>query len=787
MMNCMKNEMQPSIVKNVLAAHHSASSLGIFADEHFKNRDRIHAGYSVNRKRISLFNDSIHIDSLWHFKLNTGRTMLCISNNHSLCFWEMPSLKFIRKILLPNTPDKTSYNGDNNHKGLRSICFVSAHHIAVGYMDGFLEVFNVRTGCSIVRKKIGGHVESITASADYLAASIFSNGVLDHASCGISIFDLSLLLNNKIFRVVERKKPGIEIEHVLPSEIRFAPNGTELLAVSAQILPNGNNINRIEVYSLFENSVKTILEQESKERSFRLSGYTRSGGYLVSTEKGIAQFDGDHSKIMEFAYPEPSFKFRSVEIDLSGNTILCRSPNGDVFVLTNRKTGKWEKQLNQLWVSGFIALSSDYFLCLVENITSYDLALVDAQTMRVLRRIPKPVHRIFSKQYDVAIDGSLLVADMDGGIGVFDKELNLLERFETTRGTAQQVLCYSNEMTVAMLSISRAITKKNIHSKEPSYLHIAHFNGQPVESGSNIYEISSNEIDGKDGIWFVTLPGITQRWISKDCRWVVFYKSIMCQKASDIKKSGADLETVNDILFDEQIIGSAYSGTLFYCLFASGDLMVIDPMRYSTVAIDKDHQKIVVDGDAVRIQQKFIDNPGGIDVAMSDNIVIWNDKRIRIVKNDLNGNLETIASVTAESPFSILWDKYNKRFILNYQTHLEFLTETLEPICSLYLLSGMDYCIYMPVLEENEHPGYFWSSCDCCDLFDVTDEKGMPVKSHEQKAKILDRYKNKTIVYAGINDRSKFKRMTTTKDPKNTSGTHFSYAGLLPSKENKSQ
>ncbi len=712
------------------------------------------------------------IDAISNIKKNPGRDEVCIPNGHSLLLWEISPLRFLRRIPLPHVPDDCMGSQGQRLEGLRKICFLDPDHLALAYADGYLEVLDIRDGHSVLYERIGGCVEALDATDSLLAVSIHPGKSGGRNTCGVAIYELPCILERGRLRTIHRLRPGIELKHVLPYDLRFTRDGATLIVLGGELLEKGV-LNRAEAYDLFRGGTRILVEDNCDIISAKISDFTDSGEYLISTSKEVVRFTARHERIATYGISGYSIKYPC--IDASGSRIICPLKSAGALVLEgDRMVHRFLEYGN----FGILPISSTVLLSVFFKSRTFDVALFDTQDLRVFHRAWKPVQMLQSGQFDFAIDGSMWIADTEEGVRIFDKDLRPIRRFVSTRGCIKQVLCYPDESTTAMLSDSGSILKMSAPLGDHPEIHHSVIDGRPIEAGSGVRHMTFNREDNRGSLWF---GGCNNgAWVGRGIEINSEGCVLKINKIIPNPDSGRALDTLKRIRFDAKIAGYCIIDGHCRILLASGDLFHFNPETFRSFPLDSNHHGLDLDGISAWKQSCGVDNPKSLAPAPSGEMLIWNDREIHILTESPDRRFNHKDSFSASGVESIIWAPGIGKYVVQFPTHLEFRDASLAPICSLFLMSDDGFCLHVPHPAENRHPGYFWCHGDAGPIFTVTDERGNPVEDPVNKAKILERYRNREYVRIAISDPGRFKEIVGKTSREAGSLGAIACAGLLP-------
>jgi hypothetical protein len=180
-------------------------------------------------------------------------------------------------------------------------------------------------------------------------------------------------------------------------------------------------------------------------------------------------------------------------------------------------------------------------------------------------------------------------------------------------------------------------------------------------------------------------------------------------------------------------------------LLQDGSIIKVDPFAVPDPQGNPDM------GRAVTVIEK-IPSPQGFARISDNRIAVWT--KDSLICYELSQNFEVIHEQTKQVSgiLNVKWDVANQRLVVAFARYLGFWSLDLDEMYRLYLLSRGGHLIHVPVPEAlrtrqyDHHPGYFWSSCACADLFEVRSRDQKTVTDRGMRESFISQYFNRFMV-----------------------------------------
>lgn len=634
----------------------------------------------------------------------------------------------------------------------RQAQFMGNDHIAMALATGRLRILSIPENTIFLDEKIAGLVSTLSCSENYLAVSLFP-GIKEkyYYACGVKIYNIKDIIENK--RLEACHVLSNDSFSILPHSLRLSSDDDRLLCKGSRILPKGY-VNYIEEYSLKNKKLTTILAQEDENISQRISNYSSAGEYCVVSKEGLVVNNSQHKEIWRPELPEVLIKEKVKNCKLSpdGSQIIIFK-KGVLYLVQKEK-----KKVTILDSLGYVTwahfISKGQIIVGLGKFYYMEMVLINLKNFSIHARLNPdiPMEIINPDGYTFSGKGDLLISDSSGAIRKFSSDLKPQNDICHGYGPVRQLKYDPVPGNNVILSESGAIIIFDPDTGRMR-LKIGKSCGKEITPGSDYQYIhTSNYNQTKlDGIWMC--KSIYTRSIEfSDYRYLE-----MKQNSSSIEFSDWVDKAFKDdaqLQLPAKIVDTCDLNNQACILLKNGSIITVNP-----------HQKAPSTGLMYSVIMENINSPRGLTRISNNKIVVWTKNSLKLIEKDEHGG-RLLKSIKKTGIKNIKWDKQNNRLAVAFRTYISFYSKELTEMYRLYLIKDQGYIIHVPFPEQlksdktDNHPGYYWSSQNCTDLFEVTSEKKCVVKDQKVKEDFLSIHMNKFMVESALKDYNQFIRIS---------------------------
>lgn len=630
----------------------------------------------------------------------------------------------------------------------RRVCFMGNDHIAVAMANGFLRILSVKDNDIFLEKKIGGLIATLAVSDHFIAASLFPGISEAHKfACGVKIYSINTIVQEK--RLESSVFIPGETFSILPHSMRFDHEGTRLLCKGSKIMNKGY-VNYMELYDLNLEKLTNLCEETAADISHRISNFSDNHEYCRFSGEGLLVYDQYHRKIWEPEVPEDLAKqgIQNCKLSDDGSRIICC--RAGLLYHLQKKAPAVTCFATIGCVGWAYFLSGSQIIAGTDGNYDYDIKLIDTKDFSVRSALNHPgnIEWINRDGYDISKDGNLLIGDPAGSVRKLAG--NLMDTSVTALdcGPLRQVLADPFKHEDALLSENGAIVMMDTESGR-TRLRISNQSQKPVKPGSGYQHIqfSQDTDDRKYNLWMA--PGKT----NKDLRFHLTRILNMEKFSSDLGYSdhftNPPMTRLHTVPLASSVCDSLQIAAYALILLQDGSIIRVDPFAVP------DPQRNPEMGRATTVIEN-IPSPRGFARLSDNRIAVWT--KDSLICYELSQNFEVIHAQTkpVSGILNVKWDDFNQRLVVAFSRYLGFWSLDLDEMYRLYFLSRGGHLIHVPVPEalrtphHNHHPGYFWSSCACTDLFEVRSRDRKTIIDRSMRESFISQYFNRFMVELAV-------------------------------------
>lgn len=712
----------------------------------------------------------------WNRK--TGREEIVID------IWNIPGLDLERRFIFQDLARSTKLNchGDQEGYCFREGCFLDNDHIVLCLSTGHVRVLSIPDGEVWPDKRLGGLVNNATCSEDHVIFTLFPGYERKYyEACGLKIYSIHTIIRQKTFTPIDFV--NAESLSILPNKIQFKMDGTEILCRGARMEKKGY-INTIEIYELQSRKTRLLYRKQEADQTHEFSNFSDKGHNIITDKDELRLYNENHELIGTTSLPD-DLKGGYVDSYISPRAdIAFLLKRGDLFRLDTRSMN-FERLPGYSNIYTLHFLSNDRLLVQLDMGDIYDLAFFDTEPLNVVKHLENEciIEPVISNGYDITLGGTLVVADREGYIRVFDSSLINTRRIESEHGILRKVLADPFEDRVALLSCTQAVMMYYPGQPRPE-LHVGMVSRKPIEHGSEYKNIIFSTLEKSHLFMLNPKAGFSLTLDFDGVRTVFANKGSgyveICDYIRPEFKRVALLELKSPVMDTTELMGLAF------LLLENGDLITLDPFEPQSIRIRHDGS-ILKKGDwhTTRVICR-IRNPLGISRIPDNRLAVRTCDSVFLL--ELSEGLAVLSRKGKELKGieKIQYDRTNDRFVAAFSHHLGFFTTDFNEMFRLYILPKGKHLIHVPYPDylktglNKDHPGYFWSNMDCYHLFEVLDTKGEVIQDENLKKVFLDNYFNEFMVREAGADYEQFCRNLTDSRPALEGSSHM--VRLLPMK-----
>ena len=621
----------------------------------------------------------------------------------------------------------------------------------------------------LVEEKLGGSIGAVRTCSrtGLLVTSVFPDNTREsHRSCGISVFSIDDILNERRFNTKQFIDPS-ELE-CLPHTLRFGPNGRKLYCLGSTCEANGS-CNEIYAYDLVNRSTSLLLREQDTRQSHCISNVTAEGHYAIFRKDELRVYDRS-GHILWQQDRGRGIRRVHVEAHLGPDSETVYTLQDQRLFVFRRGTQAPEPLPHLGHVAYVHARSDREVVAFTAYGDAYRPVVLDVDDLRRPRHVTfqSDIEPVNPDGFDVMSDGTLCVSDREGGVRLFSRDLSLKRRVPSPRGPVSQILADPHRPRVALLSASGAVMMYEPSLGDPE-VYVGLSTKAPIERGRSLVVFPTHR------------PGHLMFNHSRDVVWVRIDDTRSIEASGDtfygdIVVWGHDWETFDKTQLARLSVDSPVRDAVelkgwVVVVLEDGLLFAFDPHRLVTDMDCEEESTPDFDSPYCKRIAETIPSPQGLARVPGNRLAAWTSNSVALYEFDDSFQVIGKRELAVEGVRRIRYDTHKELLVLAYRDCLAFWSLQLEEIARLYLLRRGSSLVWVPYPEtlqtgvNENHPGYFWSDAEShYDLFDVRDQDGEAV-SKEQKRTFLDAYRDETLVRRATTDWKAFRSSLADQNP----------------------